>query len=150
MVYLKRPAASDVEVFEAVLQGKLSGPLHRLPLRALEDFNEATALSNSIWKQLKYEGRDMGEVEADVLRYILDYELQKNKGRNWTLSRGGLAKAVKDFVMFNDFNFGPHRQFLQRFVAKRWHFFVTDKESEELEAKFQSQPDGQAQLLQHM
>jgi len=110
--------------------------LRRLPQQALEDYAEAIALSSFIWKQLKVVDRNLGEVEADVLRLILEYELEKNKGRNWSLTSGGLAKAVGDFVMFNDFGFGSHRRFLQKFVSKRWRNFVSEEERQILEEEF--------------
>lgn len=140
--------APDVDVFGAILRRELSFHLRRLPQQALEDYKGATELSRFIWERLDVKGRDWGDIEADVFRFILDYELARNKGRHWTLTRGGLAKAVGDFVMFNDFNFGPHRQFLKKFVAKRWRLYVTDQEKQELEARFEK--EGHEKLLEHM
>lgn len=145
---LNLPNAPEVDVFGAILRRQLSFQLRRLPQQALEDYKWAAGLSGFIWERLNAKDRDSGEVEADIFRFILDYELAKNKGRHWTLTRGGLAKAVGDFVMFNDFNFGPHRQFLEKFVAKRWQLYVTESERQELEARFEK--EGRAKLLEHM
>ena len=123
---LKLQSAPEVDVFGAVLTRNLSIHLRRLPHKAMEDYREATELSSFIWDKLKWQGRDIADVEADILRLILDYELERNQGKNWTLTRGGLGKAVSDFVMFNDFSFGAHRQFLDKFVAKRWGIYAKD------------------------
>jgi ATP-dependent protease ClpP protease subunit len=147
---LGMPNLPDVDTFGAVLRDKLSPSLRRLPARALEDFREARALTSFIFKRLKFQNRDWGRVEVDMFRDILNYELRRNKGRNWTLTGGGLAKAVSDFLMVNDFTFGRQRQYMRKFVERRWRLFVSEIEQRELEANFSAMENGQEALLKHL
>ncbi len=57
------------------------------------------------------------EVEARILREILDYELKrKDRGEEWSLLGGGIDDLRTDFLQLLDYLGGSHRSYLQQLV----------------------------------
>lgn len=134
--------APEIEVFSRVLQSKISPRFWPISTQALADYKEATELAKSVFTRLNNPAaRKWGEVEVDILRFILDYELERNKNPLWTLTDSGLSKVVSDFLILNDFAFGDQRSFLLNFVRARWRMFVTEPERAALEERFKGKPE---------
>lgn len=141
---------TEVKVFAAALRQRVSPSLRSLVDDAILSFEETLSIDTYIWDRLEPEGKPFGENETEILKLILDFELARNKTKSWTLSAGGLVKAVEDFLVFNDFNFGRQRHFLTKFASGKWgKFFMGEEERNQLllELKAETNPEKAVQDL---
>lgn len=142
----KKRELTDVECFAISLKRKLSLGVRSLIDEALRRYKEVQELDDYVWGNITVEKTDSyAKTEAKILNKILEYELSKNEGKNWSLSAGGLLKTVEDFTVLSDFNFGRQNTVFVA-VVDRWrkYFFTPDEQAGHTAAK--ADPSKQAEL----
>jgi hypothetical protein len=134
-----RLAPGDPETvgcFAHALASKLTPASVRLLERALGRQREINKLTESVFASLgKTQNQQVAQLEREIaiLQAILNYE-KTVKGKDWTLSSGGMFKVQEDFVLLFDYYSEENMRRLERF-AHRWQFlFLSDAEKKEFEA----------------
>lgn len=122
----------EVEGFVHRICQHLSPTGCRLALTALKSFREILELSQHVFADLAAkENESTAEVEVNMFKRILDFELKKNSKDGWCLSRGGLDQVVSDFRAFTDFYIGPHNDKVHSMCETYGPYFLTAEETEE-------------------
>lgn len=127
---LEKGDQSDVACFAHALHKRLATPKTRmLPLEALKRQQAISALNNYVLSRLDWKQDDpWKKKEADALKLILDFELQKPHEEWWLLSIGGLAEVQEDFNQFIDYFFGNYRSHLDNIIHDLGHWLLSQEE----------------------
>lgn len=131
-------AISDLDCFMGLLRGRLSESANRVLEQAGVRHERYKAL---LARMLKFafksrqftHGKRIAELEAAMLKGVIDFELANNKDLYWTFQNsGGLAKLNDDFLLLREY-LAPHQNDHLSHLCDRWkNFFLTDEDREEL------------------
>lgn len=138
---LAQPNPTDIECFATMLgqQFQLDWPQRALN-RAIQRCLVNNQLSEFVFSKVKSEpDQSMGAYDCDVLRAILDYELDKNKDKPWRLDNAGLNRVVEDYLLLRDYYLGGHTSKLESVTKRFGVSFLTPDERKAYEG-MQSKP----------
>ncbi len=122
---------SDLECFAYLLYQKLSQGVRDLPHEAFELQRSIAQLNEYIFDDRKFKVEPEGELaqmEVEVLKLILDYELKRKRDYPWGLSGGGLLEVERDFNQFIDYFLGEYRGHLESLIPELGDLFLADNE----------------------
>lgn len=122
---------SDLECFAYLLYQKLSQGVRGLPYKAFTLQRSIAQLNHYIFDERKFkveEAEKPAKVEVEVLKHILDYELQRERDFPWMLSGGGFAEVERDFNQFIDYFLGEYRGHLVALIPDLGDLFLDDNE----------------------
>ncbi len=122
---------SDLECFAYLLYHKLSQGVRDLPLKAFELQRSIAQLNHYIFSERKFNvepNAKPAQMEADVLKLILDDELRRERDYPWELSGGGLTEVERDFNQFIDYFLGEYRGHLEGLIPELGDLFLDDSE----------------------
>ncbi len=129
---------SDLACFAVALARRLTpgGNLQDVPLAAFKRQQAIAQLNDFVFSKAKFKAEDpMAAKQAEVLKLVLDYELdRKQKQKDWLLSSGGLLEVEDDFNLFNDYYFGEYRNHLAMLIPELGDLFLSDAELQEWRA----------------
>ncbi len=131
---------SELACFAVAIAGRLSpGNLQDVPLTAFKRQQAIGQLNEFIFSRAKFKGEDpMAAKQAEVLKLILDYELDRKRDKDWLLSTGGLLEVEDDFNLFNDYFLGEYRNYLALLIPELGDLFLNDVELKEWKALAQT------------
>ena len=112
-------AASPVEVLIQIFTKALDSSLVQTVHEATKLQRQTRTLVQEVEKLLANlpENEPRVEVEARILKAILDYELKrKDRGQEWSLHDGGIDELRTDFLQLVDYLGGSHRTYLQQLI----------------------------------
>ena len=144
---LTKPDLPDVECFAEAIREKLGVGLAELVSTALARQRTYERLYEFVSSKLDPRDEELksfrsAQIEAEVLKAILDFELNENPGEEWTFTAQGIAKLQEDYLLLSDYQSGRHRR-RQSALTNRWgKFFLTSDEAtehERLEAEKRSE-----------
>lgn len=119
----KRPP--DIECFAEALKQHLSTNADRIVDRAIRRFKTIEEVVAYVQPKIKTRVRGraatMAEFEASVLKGVIDYEIKKREGTDWTLDQDGVASVVEDYTILRDYYAGEHTHHTQQ-IASRYGF----------------------------
>lgn len=120
-----RSNITDLECFAAAIFSRLSRRLRDLPKEAYRHHEILTEMRRFVFNRVKFEdGQDMGAMEAEVLKQLLEFELSTQDLKKWRLSSGGIEELAADFASLVDFISGPHRQGLEHQITPLGPLFL--------------------------
>jgi ATP-dependent protease ClpP protease subunit len=121
---IKEHVAKDVrEVVDQALQrSKRSERLDRFATPRVAEFVRTNGLPNTT--QI--------EIQAVLLKAIIDFEIEDNQGKKWDFHGGGLAKVAEDFLLLED-TANPGHDSAVSSLASNWaSSFLSPEEAEQL------------------
>lgn len=148
-----RKMESDLECFACAIFAKLSSDLEQLPGLAFANQERLTKMADFISAEKidPEQKRPWAETEAEVLRKLLDYELQNQDLAKWTLTGGGINDLVIDFGSLTDFLYGAHHASLEEQVQGFGPLFLEADAVQEFADRRQNNPmDAKAWLHQRV
>jgi ATP-dependent protease ClpP protease subunit len=122
---------SDLECFAYLLYKRLSHEVRNLPSEAFQLQLSIAQLNHYIFQERTFkvgEAEKVAQMEVQVLKLILDYELNRERDYEWSLSRGGLFEVERDFNVFIDYFLGEYRGHLEALIPELGDLFLDDKE----------------------
>ena len=135
---LSKPELPEVDCFAEAIREKLGVVLAELVSTALARQRTYERLYGFVSEKLDPRGEEFkafrsAQVEAEVLKTILDFELKENPGEEWTFTAQGLAKLQEDYLLLSDYHSGRHQR-RQTSLTNRWGtYFLRNEESSEYE-----------------
>ena len=120
---------SDLECFACLLYRQLSHGVRDLPHQAFELQRSIAQLNHYIFEERKFtvtEGAKPAEIQVQVFKFILDYEMTREREDQWELSGGGLIEVERDFNQFIDYFLGEYRQHLEALIPELGDLFLDD------------------------
>lgn len=128
---------SELACFAVALARRLTpGNLQSVPITAFKRQLAIVQLNDFIFSKATFKSEDpMAAKQAEVLKLILDYELnRKQNEKDWLLSTGGLLEVEDDFNLFNDYFLGEYRNYLALLIPELGDLFLNDAELQEWKA----------------
>ena len=124
---------SELACFAVALARRLSpGNVQKLQLAAFKRQQAIGRLNEFIFSRAKFKSEDpMAAKQSEVLKLILDYELDRKRQQEWLLSAGGLLEVEDDFNLFNDYFLGEYRNYLGLLIPELGDLFLNDAELKE-------------------
>jgi hypothetical protein len=129
---------SDLECFARALDGKLShdpnGP-RKILKQASELHKKLLGMSDHVFTKLGPIDPNASsiDIEADILRHLLDYKIEEWKEFKCSLVGGGIDILTDDYRNLTDFIFGHHKQTLQEHIENFGVLFLTLEETANLQ-----------------
>ena len=136
--FLLNPDGGLSGLVDALRQKLNSHQLRLLLDRAIKrqgDIRDLTSFADrQIDRRMKNRTRTLprNELEAIILRAILEQKLKGSKQQHWILSEGGLDDLSADFRLLHDYHFGTHNREAQRLVTQYGELFLLPGEITEL------------------
>lgn len=147
----QNPQISEQELvkrFVDTLKSKVSSTGVEVLEQAFRVYEQMQALSSFV---INYTGNTIpgknpriAEVEANLLRGIIQYELETNKGNDWSFQFGGLLQLQEDFLLLTSYFLGGINKPLQIYCDRWGTFLLSPSERDELNA---IEADGKATWL---
>lgn len=138
------PATSPVDVLVQIITEALGPELSPRVHEAQQLHRQTRQLVQQVGSLLATvpENEPRVEVEARILREILDYELKrKDRGEEWSLLEGGIDDLRTDFLQLLDYLGGSHRSYLQQLVKDYGIVLLDAEELAEFKQRGQDAPD---------
>jgi len=125
---------SDIECFSYCLKRNLSSTGENIIVKAMERWRSLQELSEKVLKAARESGKRNLEFEAEVLRGIIDFEVNKNKDSDWCLNAFGINQVVKDYLLLRDYDVGKHTALIDRMTERFHYVFFEDEEIDKINA----------------
>ncbi|MCX7722941.1 MAG: ATP-dependent Clp protease proteolytic subunit [Verrucomicrobiae bacterium] len=133
----ERRMDSDLECFAFAIFNRLSPWLRDLP-RSVFFLNEyLREMQDFVFSRLRDMPEDQSDldIEADVLKHLIDFELLRAKQENWSFTGGGFERFAADFRRLTDFLFGKHLQELEDQIKSFGILFLRPEQIQEFEQR---------------
>ena len=136
--FLLNPDGGLSGLVDALRQKLNSHQLRLLLDRAIKrqgDIRDLTSFADrQIDRRMKNRTRTLprNELEAIILRAILEQKLKGSKQQHWILSEGGLDDLSADFRLLHDYHVGTHNREAQRLVTQYGELLLLPGEITEL------------------
>lgn len=114
----ERRMDSDLECFAFALFSKLSLSLKNLPQDVFFLYETLVKMRDYVLERSGqvHEGQSRAEIESNILKHLIDFELTQKETPDWLLSRGGFEALALDFRRLADFLFGMHHNALDEHI----------------------------------
>ena len=135
---------SEIECFAACLKDHLSNSGDRIVDKAVERWKSLRELSDQVLKKVNAAGNKGVEFEADVLRGIIDFEVERNRDSGWTLNGNGLYQVMTDYLLLRDYDLGRHVNLVKTIIERFSHAFFEEEELDRLEVAMNNKAEDAA------
>lgn len=124
------PNMTDIECFAAVLNQQLKTDWPKRAVRkSIERCLVNDRLSDFVFSKVNVEpNQSVSVYDCNILRTILDYELDQNKNTAWRLDETGLTRVVQDYMLLRDYYLGGHTSKLESITRRFAASFLTPEE----------------------
>jgi hypothetical protein len=121
----QNPALTDLQCFLGIIREKLSDRASAILEQAEKRYLRYDALLNYVFaRQIFKEGRTEAQTHALILKSIISFENNANKGNaNWSLVNGGLGRINDDFFLLREYLASAFSDQFKN-LCDRWGGFV--------------------------
>lgn len=134
-----REGAADIDCFVEVLKNKVAPHLGRLLDRAYNQSRASESLDAFVSKKVQDASAParFAEFEINLLKGILDFELESNPGQGWSFLQSGMEQLEEKFRLLID-RYLAHHQDAVINQCLRWSEYFLEEEEQKV---FESFPD---------
>lgn len=129
------PQLSDLDCFVDLVESKLSPAGKELWGKVRARHGRYADLFTYVVKKIRsgLSSKTRTQVEAIIIKAIVDFELKSNKGPGWTFKNAGITRVADDFFLLNEYISGFRNKRLERWCRSLGKFMLPASEVETIE-----------------
>lgn len=131
------PSKTDIECFIGLISARLSVNALKVVQRAVLRNQRYEALvahvSKSTGKSKRIGSKRAAEMEAEIIKRIIDFEKKRNSDPAWNFINGGLKQTVDDFLLVYEYFAIYDADHLKRLCDNWGRFFLDQADIHELD-----------------
>jgi hypothetical protein len=134
-----QPGLSDLDSFVGLIAEKLSDPARKALIRAQKRYKRyedlvTRVLARSSKSKWFNSPKRAADVEAVILKAVIDSVASRNKDPNWTFRTAGLTQLSDDFLLLLEYSNSYDSEDLRALCRRFGYFFLSQSQQMELKA----------------
>jgi ATP-dependent protease ClpP protease subunit len=129
------PELSELDCFLEVIEEQLSDDAKKLWKKARDRYGRYHELIASVLKESGGQPASLAEIQAGVIKVIVDFEVKSNSNNpSWNFRVGGMGRVVDDFFLLEEYLLNTNSDRLKEWCTSFGKFSLDSSQAAEVDA----------------